>query len=122
LKIGIDIVEIERIAELSQKQHFLDRIYTEKELAFITEAPKKRAKEFLAGRFAVKEAVAKALGTGIAKGVSFQHIETLQGELGEPILRLSGKALEIAEGYGWRQFHVSISHTNEVAVAYVLLE
>src|SRR5690625_983539 len=89
--IGIDIVELDRIEKsMLEKKRFTDRILTEKEkLRFLELTNQRRRVEYLAGRFAAKEACAKALGTGIGR-LSFQHIETSNRDNGEPTLEVSG--------------------------------
>jgi len=111
--IGIDIIEINRIESAVEKNtRFVRRILTEKEHACYDKLPSERRKlEFLAGRFAAKEAFAKAMGTGIGK-LSFQHIEILSGEQGAPCL--------VCATYKGNIF-ISISHSKEYAVAQVIL-
>lgn len=111
--IGIDIIEINRIARAVHKNtRFVRRILTEKEHVRYDKLPNERRKlEFLAGRFAAKEAFAKAMGTGIGK-LSFQHIEILSDEHGAPKL--------VCTTYEGNIF-ISISHSKEYAVAQVVL-
>jgi holo-[acyl-carrier protein] synthase len=113
LRTGIDLLEINRLDELNAtiRVRFLKRVFTERELA---EAGDSSAS--LAGRFAVKEAVAKALGCGIG-AVGWQSIEVQRGPQGEPILLLHGKAQESAASQGLTQWSVSISHSRTHAVA-----
>jgi holo-[acyl-carrier protein] synthase len=116
LKTGVDIVETRRFKELQPNifARFLQRVFTEEEIG---EANK--SVEYLAGRFAAKEAVVKALGTGIG-AVTWKDVEILRGGEGEPLLTLRGKAKEVAEAEGLKQWSVSISHTHEHAVAMVV--
>lgn len=111
--IGIDIIEINRIAQAVNKNaRFVRRILTEKEHARYDKLPNEGRKlEFLAGRFAAKEAFAKAMGTGIGK-LSFQHIEILPDEQGAPCLVCATHKGNI---------FISISHSKEYAVAQVVL-
>ena len=113
LRTGIDLIEVERFR--SQKpeirQRFLARVYTDAELAYCGEND-----QHLAGRFAAKEAVSKALGCGIGE-VSWQEIEILDDELGAPVLHLYGKAAERAERMGLTDWSVSITHVKEYAAA-----
>lgn len=111
--IGIDIIEINRIEKAVEKNaRFVKRILTEKEVERYENLPsKQRQLEFLAGRFAAKEAFAKAMGTGIGK-LSFQHIEVLANEEGAPTVTCSRY-----EG----KIHISISHSKAYAVAQVIL-
>ena len=111
--IGIDMVEIERI-ELAIKQRgkrFLNRVYTEAEL----EICQGRISS-LASRFAGKEAVMKALGTGV-KGVGWQEIEILPDNTGKPLVKLYGRAKNKAIELGLKEFSISLSDTKRYAVA-----
>jgi holo-[acyl-carrier protein] synthase len=100
----------------------LQRVFSEEELQLVRGAAKQRRSEILAGRFAVKEAVAKAFGTGFSNGLSFRDISTLRGELGEPVIHLHGSARELANSLHVSAIRVSLSHAGGLAVAYVLLE
>ncbi|QMV13292.1 holo-ACP synthase [Vibrio spartinae] len=119
---GTDIVEIERIAAAISRNGdaFAQRILSEREFAIYTQS--KKPERFLAKRFAVKEAASKALGTGIAQGVSLQDFTVLNDELGKPWLQLSGKAEEFAQSFGVNAIHLSISDERRYAVASVILE
>ncbi|NSW52879.1 MAG: holo-ACP synthase [Anaerolineae bacterium] len=112
LRTGIDLVEISRFGDLREdlRARFIERVFTEAEITLCHGRD-----ERLAGRFAVKEAVAKALGCGIG-AVSWQEIEILRGEQGEPLLILHGKAQVLAEELGLVEWSVSISHTHLHAV------
>lgn len=111
--IGIDIVEISRIKELALRQKkFVDRILTLNEKKEYEELPSERRAEFLAGRFAAKEAFAKAYGTGIGKELSFQDIEIRSLPSGKPLI-----VKPFEDGV-----HLSISHSREYAVAQVVIE
>ncbi len=114
--IGTDICDIRRIEKAVKKSCFLEKVYTKKEI----EQSKGRSNS-LAGNFAVKEAVSKALGTGF-RGFGPQQIEVLRQESGAPYVQLYGKALEIMEEKGIDRFFVSISHEKEYAIAYVVAE
>ena len=116
LGIGIDMTEIERIEKACGKQAFFLRIYTPRERESCGGRPAS-----LAGRFAVKEAAAKALGTGF-RGISPLEIETVNDEQGKPVVRLTGEAARRAERLGCRRIHVSITHTKTTASAIVILE
>ena len=115
-RIGVDIIEIARVDQALQRfgSRFLRRIYTEPELALC----KSKANR-LAVRFAAKEAVMKALGTGI-KGVSWREIEILSRPSGEPHIHLYGKTRTRANSMGLGEFAVSLSHSKEYAVATVI--
>lgn len=111
--IGLDITEIERIeAAYTKNESFAARVLTESERVLFEPLTGNRKMEFLAGRFAAKEAFSKAYGTGIGK-LSFQDIEILKGERGQPVVTRSPYV-----GTVW----VSISHSKENAVAQVILE
>lgn len=113
---GIDLIETRRIAEVIDRhaERFLDRVFTKAEQAYAL--PARRRVEHLAGRFAAKEAVAKALGTGIS-GISWTDIEVAHRDSGQPEVRLSGAAAALAASRGVRVWHLSISHTSEYAMA-----
>lgn len=113
--IGIDIIELARIKQsMNKQQRFVKRILTEKELEHYDTLPnEKRQIEYVAGRFAAKEAVAKATGRGIGE-LSFQHIEILVQESGAPYMAV--------QGYETDKIHVSISHSEHYAVAQVIIE
>ena len=121
--IGIDLCEIERMRRAIEKERFLCRVFTEREQTRILEASGVRRGEIAAGLFAAKEAVAKALGTGIA-GFGFADIEIVPDDLGRPVCALHGGAAARAEqlcGGGWRVF-VSITHERDMAAATAVLE
>ena len=116
LQTGIDLIEVERIGDAIKRHgaRFLKRIYTTKELALFSDNIPS-----LAARFAAKEAVAKALCTGIGD-VEWTEIEILRGPAKEPILHLHGEALRLAEEKNYKTWSVSISHTHEHAIAMVV--
>ncbi|MCH7663386.1 MAG: holo-ACP synthase [Chloroflexi bacterium] len=117
LNTGVDLIEVHRIEEAVEKQgtRFLKRIYTSKELALCGDNMPS-----LAGRFAAKEAVAKALSTGIGD-VEWTDIEVLRGPNKEPILHLHGQAKKIAKQKKLKDWSISISHTHEHAIAMVVV-
>ncbi|MGN6504504.1 MAG: holo-ACP synthase [Tepidisphaeraceae bacterium] len=108
---GIDIVATERIRHMLDEhgQRFLDRCFTSAEQAYCAKS-EKRYIEHLAGRFAVKEAILKVLGTGWRGGIQWTDMEILPNALGQPLLTLTGEAAAIAGTLGIRNWHVSISH------------
>lgn len=110
---GVDIVEVERIdrAIIRHGQRFFQRLFTPNEL--VDSGGRTPA---LAARFAAKEAVAKALGTGIGE-VGWKEIEIIKGPHKEPLLHLSGRAEETARELGITAWSISLSHTHEHAVA-----
>ena len=120
--IGVDIVDIARIQAMLDRygERFLARVYTEAETAYAMGGANRA--ERLAGRFAVKEAVMKALGTGKSQGILWRDVETLRGHLGKPEVRLHGQAVNWATLRGFGAAHVSITHDGGKAVAFVILE
>ena len=113
LLLGVDIVEIPRIRDtlIRHGQRFLDRVYTPAEQAYC------RGREpQLAGRFAAKEAVSKALGTGIRR-IHWLNIEVLPNRAGAPKVTLYGRAAERLAGLGFKTVEVTISHSRDNAVA-----
>ncbi len=120
--LGTDIAEIERIEKALNRsgEAFAQRILTEKELETFNGL--KQQGRYLAKRFAAKEAASKALGTGIAHGVSFQDFEISNDENGKPVLTLAGKALQLAQAADVQHCHITISDERSYAVATVILE
>ena len=119
---GIDLVEIGRIQQSVDRygKRFLDRVYTAAEQAYCLR--KRKSAESLAAQFAAKEAGAKALGTGISYGVSWLEFEVVRQGGGRPTLQFHGRAAQIASRLGVTRAALSITHTNELAMASVLLE
>lgn len=119
--IGTDIVEIARIEDTIRRQpRFVQRILTPAEQAFFEQHTD--AVRYLAKRFAAKEAAAKALQTGIGRGVSWQHMHVDNDENGAPFLTFSQGALTVFEEKGARGCHLSISDEKHYAVATVIIE
>ena len=121
---GVDIVSIARVEAASKRSGdaFWRRVLSEEERAIIP-SHETRKIEFLAGRFAAKEAVSKALGTGIGgQGVAMTDMKILKKENGAPYVRLSGQALEVYEKAGGRSISISISHDEGMAVAFCCIE
>ena len=116
LRNGIDLIEVERFRSQRPeiRERFLARVYTNAELAYCA-----GNNQHLAGRFAAKEAVSKALGCGIGE-ISWQEIEILNDDLGAPVLHLHGKAAERAEQMGLSEWSVSITNLKEYAAASVV--
>ena len=119
---GIDLVEIARIQQSLERfgQRFLNRVFTPAEQAYCMR--KRNAAESLAARFAAKEAGAKALGTGISRGVNWLEIEVVREPGGRPNLRFHGRAAEIAAQLGVAHAALSITHTASLSMANVILE
>jgi holo-[acyl-carrier protein] synthase len=115
---GIDIVETDRIRKMVEThgQHFLDRVFTPAEQRYCARQPRRRF-EHLAGRFAAKEAVLKALGTGWSGGIAWCDMEILPEPAGRPGLTLTGECRIVAEKLGITQWHLSISHIQTHATA-----
>lgn len=117
--IGTDIIEIERIEKaIKNNKHFLDKLFTKKEIILFKS--KSMRSEVVAGNFAAKEAISKALGTGV-RGFSFKDIEVLRDELGKPVATISEKAENVIENKEYK-LNVSISHNNLSAIAFAVLE
>ena len=118
--IGIDIVEINRIKKLClSNERFLNKIYTVKELEYCLQ--KKNRHQHLAARFATKEAMFKALGTGWTGKIKWTDVELLNDEKGKPYLNFYGNVKELVEEKNINTAEVSLSHCNEYAIAQVLL-
>jgi holo-[acyl-carrier protein] synthase len=120
--MGIDIAEVPRIRAAIERrgQSFLKRIYTPKEIAYCERFKNKY--ERYAGRFAVKEAAMKALGTGWQHGVRWVDLEVVREKSGRPTLSISGEAGKIAEHLGVKHIAVSITHSADQAFALVIFE
>jgi holo-[acyl-carrier protein] synthase len=115
---GVDILEISRIRKIVERwgQRFLDRVFTDTELRICKKIP-----ERLASRFAGKEAVMKALGTG-TRGISWREIEIASELSGKPVVNLYGKAREKAESLGLSELAISLSDSREYSIAFVVGE
>ena len=119
--IGTDIVDITRLKKMSEKalEKLAQRVLTGQEYQHYQSL--KFQLPYLAKRWAGKEAAVKALGTGIASGVSFQHVEITSLESGQPQLHFSDKALQIAQSLGAKRYHISLSDEAVYATAFVVL-
>src|SRR5579871_5193259 len=115
--VGVDLVEVERIAQTVERfgLRFLERVFTRDELQ-----EGRRRVTWLAGRFAAKEACAKALGTGVGAAVDWRDMQVLRQPSGKPTLRLSGDAAVRAAALEITQIDLSISHTHHYAIAVVV--
>ena len=120
--LGVDITEVDRVRGAIERQgeRLLKRVYTEKERAYCEKFKNKY--ERYAGRFAVKEATMKALGTGWSRGVRWVDIEVVREMSGKPRLELRGEAKKIAEKLGVKHISVTITHTANQALAQVIFE
>lgn len=119
---GVDIAEVPRIKAALERfgKRFLSRVFTLQEAQYCLS--KANAVERLAARFAAKEAGMKAIGTGLRHGVTWHNVEVIRLPGQRPTLRFSGKAREFADRLGCKRVHLSLSHTREQAIAYVILE
>jgi len=120
--IGIDLVHIERIEKLwdTHGESFLTKSFTEAEIE--TCKPNKRAAEMFAARFAAKEALMKAFGSGLYSGVNFGDIEIVGGLNTKPEIKLHGKIKDLADESNISKIFVSMTHEKEYAAAVVVLE
>lgn len=119
--IGLDLVRIDRIRAITERwqERFLRRLYTEAERRYCYRHASPYAS--LAGRFAAKEAVLKALGTGWSAGVSWLDIQILNSPAGRPVATVGGRAADLLREAGVTGIHVSLSHDAEYAIAEALL-
>jgi len=120
--IGIDIVAVERLAEVVARHgdRFLSRVFTAREIAYCRS--RKRRNEHFAARWAAKEATVKALRAPLEGGIGWHEIEVVVGEMGEPKVKLLGGAAQLAKKQGITQLHLTISHVSTLAVACVVAE
>ena len=118
LTTGVDIIEIPRVRQVLERygERFLERVYTSGEIAYCRGRPPN-----LAARFAAKEATMKALGTGV-RGVGWKDIEVVRQESGAPSIRLHGRAERRAERLGVQEISLSLSHSEDYAVAFVVIQ
>jgi holo-[acyl-carrier protein] synthase len=119
---GVDIAEVDRIEAAVKRfgARFLKRVFTPAEVRYCMGKP--NAPERLAARFAAKEAGMKAIGTGLRHGITWQDVEVLRLPGQRPVMQFHGKAAEFATRLGCKRTHLSLSHTKEQAIAYVILE
>lgn len=120
--IGIDIVECARIENSIERfgDRFLKRVFTEGEIAYSNSM--KFPARHLAARFAAKEALSKAFGTGIGKSMGWRDLDVQKRESGEPFVVLSGGAQRMANERGIAKVWISLSHTQDSAMATIVLE
>lgn len=120
--IGIDLVEVERVRGMLARhpERGPARIYTEAEVDYCNGSRDRH--ESLAARYAAKEALFKALGTGLSRGCSWRDVEVTVADSGAPGIRLTGVTRRIAEELGVVKVHLSLTHTGGLAGAYVVLE
>jgi holo-[acyl-carrier protein] synthase len=122
LGIGTDIVECPRIADMIERHQdiFITRVFTPAEIEYCS--GRKAATQHYAGRWAAKEAVLKALGTGWRRGISWRDIEIRNDKNGAPTVKLRGGARDVMTAAGIARMHVTISHCRSFAVSYVVAE
>ncbi len=119
--IGIDMVDVERIAEKVAKENgFREKVFSAREIAFCEE--KKRKAQHYAARFAAKEAFLKATGLGLSLGHTLSQVEIIPDAAGKPEIFLSGSFAQHASERGWTKIHVSVTHVQTMACAVVILE
>ncbi|UCF65018.1 MAG: holo-ACP synthase [bacterium] len=116
--IGVDLIEIERIENLLKKygDKFLKRIFTDVEIEYCS---KKQNKGSFAARFAAKEAVFKATGLGLGKGMTWKDVEVVNDSLGKPEVNLYGKTAELL---AQKTIHLSLSHSKDSSIAMVVVD
>ena len=120
--IGTDIVEVKRIRNVDSLEKFADKILSLDELKVFKSQIDEKQVTFLAKQFAAKEAVSKALGTGIGKDIRFNQIEILRNSDGKPYLNHDGMITTIFNDLGITKTHVSLSDEKKYALAFVILE
>ena len=122
LGLGTDLIETRRVEQSIDRfgDRFLERIFSPLEIAYCKR--KKNAAESFAARFAAKEAGAKALGTGISRGVTWKDFEVKRETSGRPSLHLSGRAAELAVAIGGKRIQLSLTHSRDLAMAVVVVE
>lgn len=118
---GIDIIEVNRIRMVMERDiGFKEKIFTPDEIHYCDS--KKNKYQHYAARFSAKESFLKAIGTGWRYGIRFADIEVFNDELGQPFIRVHGKAEEVLKSEEITKIHVSLSHLKEMATAIVIIE
>jgi len=119
--IGVDLVDIKRVHEMTEKNDaFMERVFTRDEITYCRS--KKNPSHHFAARFAAKEAVLKALGTGWSDAVRWTEIEIEVAEGTGPVVRLRGATKRLADRVGVRRIHASLTHAGKYAIAQVVME
>lgn len=120
--IGIDIIDNERVKKIAEEygDDLLSRLFTEREIEYCN--AKKSPEINFGARFAAKEALLKALGTGLRGEIHWKEIEVIHDSMGKPSIKLDGTAAKSADELGVRRANLSLSHTKDYAVAVVILE
>lgn len=119
MKVGVDIVEVDRFNSLINDEEFLNKYYTEKERIYIWSKPHKN--QTMAGIYSAKEAFLKALGIGIGRGLSLNEIQILYEKSGKPYIEKTPKIENMLDEVGLNGIEISISHTDSNAVAFCLI-
>jgi holo-[acyl-carrier protein] synthase len=120
--IGIDVLHADELDRLLTRGWFREYTYATEELAVAHGYGRQRAREFLAGRFAGKEAVLKAMRSGIGGGITPRQVAILRAESGAPVVRLTGVAARRASDLGIAEVRVSIAHKDELVIAVAIVE
>ena len=122
LGVGTDIIECLRIAQMIERhgELFIGRVYTDYEIEYCSS--RKAATQHYAGRWAAKEAVLKAIGTGWVRGIGWRDIEVRNNAAGGPVVKLYGGARDVLERSGIATIHLSISHCRSHATAFAVAE
>lgn len=122
--VGVDILEKERVFTIHKKygKRFQERVLGDSEIKAIEGKSLNNQIRFISNNFACKEAVAKALGLGFTEGISLKEIEILRKPSGQPFINLNGNADKVAKNIGINKFHVSISDTKKLSMAFVVGE
>lgn len=115
---GVDLVDVWRVSRLAAQPTGLSGVLTEREMSYCRGRP--RPAEHMAARFAAKEAVLKAFGTGLAEGIRWTDVEIVRDSRGRPAVELHGRAARLAAKQGLRAVEVSLSHTAHLAVAHAV--
>jgi holo-[acyl-carrier protein] synthase len=121
IAIGCDIVEHQMMSQLGwdTNSKILERVLSPNEIELCELNQKVR---FIAGRFAIKEAVLKCLGTGMQDGIALTDIQILKNEAGKPILEIDGEVKTIADRLGIRSWHICITHSNNYSFGFAIAE
>lgn len=122
MRIGIDVLTIDELDRLNTREWFRRHTYCDDELGYAATLTPSREREFLAGRFAAKEAVVKALGTGFGRGVQPAQICVVRDERSAPVVHLSGAAARRAQQLGLTRITVSIAHKGECVISVALAD
>ncbi len=122
--VGVDILEKERVFTILKKygKRFQERVLGDSEIKAIEGKSLNNQIRFISNNFACKEAVAKALGLGFTEGISLKEIEILRKPSGQPFITLNGNTDKVAKNIGIKKFHVSISDTKKLSMAFVVGE